>query len=360
MPKIEKSNREKDFTQVFNQLVRDPRLSWKARGIFTYLYSLPSNWVFHESELQYHSWGDGLKSLRRGVKQLRFYKYIIIWKRRDKHGQILKNGTVWYLNDKPNNNYAHDIINAKHGLFPAEWKGHLTSLKGHEVKFLSNRGTHLTVPKGREVKSLSHRQSHLKSLSVGEGMRRSSKGQSTNTIYIPIRNYTNKQNRRSARTSKSNAVPLKRKPQSRDDLYERQQQSKQSAFDSRVDADTNMEKRCQDCGITTSPLMTHSLLKLQSVYGDSLLHYGMRYLALRGITNGFRFLSLLRACLRNWRQEGLSTPSDVAKHSYDYYRKKLQKNAEAKESPQDRQADKEADRWASLIDGASRDKQSND
>lgn len=186
MPKIKKSNHEKNFTQIFNQLIDDPRLSWKARGIFLYLFRLPPDWNFHESELKYHSWSDGLKSLSNGIKELRHYKYLTIKKERNSQGKLVKNGTIWYLDDKPDNYYKQDINNAKRGIFPLEWEGHLTSFNGHEVKFLSERGASLTPPKGHEVKSPSYKQPIHMSVSVGQANRHRGKGQSTNTVSVPI------------------------------------------------------------------------------------------------------------------------------------------------------------------------------
>lgn len=39
------------FTVISNNEVQDKRLSWKARGIFSYLWSMPDNWDFYETEV---------------------------------------------------------------------------------------------------------------------------------------------------------------------------------------------------------------------------------------------------------------------------------------------------------------------
>lgn len=59
---IKQTNR--NYTNISNQLVRDQRLSWKARRIFIYLWSQADNWQFYVSEVAKHS-TDGKDALNR-------------------------------------------------------------------------------------------------------------------------------------------------------------------------------------------------------------------------------------------------------------------------------------------------------
>lgn len=85
------------FTVISNNEVQDKRLSWKARGIFSYLWSMPDNWDFYETEVAKHA-PDGRNSLRTGLKELIKYGYL----RRERvrvNGHL--GGTAWFLTDSP-------------------------------------------------------------------------------------------------------------------------------------------------------------------------------------------------------------------------------------------------------------------
>lgn len=85
------------FTVISNNEVQDKRLSWKARGIFSYLWSMPDNWDFYETEVTKHA-PDGRNSLRTGLKELEKYSYL----RRERvrvNGHL--GGTAWFLTDSP-------------------------------------------------------------------------------------------------------------------------------------------------------------------------------------------------------------------------------------------------------------------
>ncbi|PLA44557.1 hypothetical protein [Lactobacillus jensenii] len=87
------------YTILSNSVIRDERLSWKARGIFAYLMSLPEDWTFHQAEIAKHS-PDGLASLRAGLKELQKYKYLSISRERDSKTGTLGE-SVWILDDSP-------------------------------------------------------------------------------------------------------------------------------------------------------------------------------------------------------------------------------------------------------------------
>lgn len=55
--------------------LNDKRLSWKAKGIMSYLLSMPDDWVFYMEELQTHA-KDGRDSFRSGFKELTDAGYV--------------------------------------------------------------------------------------------------------------------------------------------------------------------------------------------------------------------------------------------------------------------------------------------
>lgn len=97
MTKINKQSKGY-FTITNNQLIRDDRLSWKARGIFTYLWSMSDGWDFKASEVAKHA-SDGKDSLNSGLKELEEYGYLSRQQKRDDNGKL--DGFEWALTDSP-------------------------------------------------------------------------------------------------------------------------------------------------------------------------------------------------------------------------------------------------------------------
>lgn len=74
MSKI-KHSRKRSYTVTANKVVRDGELSWKARGIFNYLWSMPEDWEFYMNEVVKHS-KDGMTTLKSGIKELEDAGYL--------------------------------------------------------------------------------------------------------------------------------------------------------------------------------------------------------------------------------------------------------------------------------------------
>ena len=93
-----KKDYSKGFTTLNNVVLRDERLSWKARGIFSYLWSMPDDWDFYETEVAKHA-TDGRASLRSGLGELTKFGYLERTRFRDKNGKF--GAPVWILHDEP-------------------------------------------------------------------------------------------------------------------------------------------------------------------------------------------------------------------------------------------------------------------
>lgn len=63
------------FTQVANEVLNNPALSWKAKGLFAYLFGKPDTWNF-ESERIANDSSDGRDSTRNGIKELERFGYL--------------------------------------------------------------------------------------------------------------------------------------------------------------------------------------------------------------------------------------------------------------------------------------------
>jgi hypothetical protein len=87
------------FVMVPIILVIDPRLSWKAKGLYIYMLSRPDDWKFYELDLVKRS-KDGKSSVKSAIQELLSTGWIYRWR-------ILKNG-------KPHNYHYVIYIEPQH------------------------------------------------------------------------------------------------------------------------------------------------------------------------------------------------------------------------------------------------------
>lgn len=86
------------FSPVPKELLNDSRISWKAKGIISYLLGKPQGWAVQVTDLCNKS-SDGEVSVRAGLKELRDFHYVRLEKQR-KGGRIV--GWIWRVSDTPN------------------------------------------------------------------------------------------------------------------------------------------------------------------------------------------------------------------------------------------------------------------
>lgn len=87
---------KKDYTCVCNHAIRNKKLSFKAKGLFVYLLSLPNDWELYKSELIEHS-KDKRTSIESAIKELVENGYLKII--RDKSGK--STSLCFYLVENP-------------------------------------------------------------------------------------------------------------------------------------------------------------------------------------------------------------------------------------------------------------------
>ena len=78
-------------------MLNDTSLSWKAKGLFVYLWSQADEWEFYETEVVKHS-TDGIRSMRAGLHELEEKGYLS--RKRERVGNRLK-GSIWLLSETP-------------------------------------------------------------------------------------------------------------------------------------------------------------------------------------------------------------------------------------------------------------------
>ena len=73
--KFIKTKKEKNYTVLDNTFIKDTRLSWKAKGLMTYLLSLPDDWTIHLSEIEQLA-TDGKSALLSAINELKEFGYL--------------------------------------------------------------------------------------------------------------------------------------------------------------------------------------------------------------------------------------------------------------------------------------------
>lgn len=93
--KINRIRKENNFLLVDTGYVRNPNLSAKAKGVLTYILSLPDDWILYKSELPRH-FTDGKDSIRAALKELEAKGYLTQEEKRDEKGRILHHNITVY------------------------------------------------------------------------------------------------------------------------------------------------------------------------------------------------------------------------------------------------------------------------
>jgi hypothetical protein len=75
--------KSKNFTVIDNRYLRRNDLSWKAKGILTYILSLPDDWVINLGEIEKHS-TEGKTAFRSGWNELKNKGYVERYAVKDK------------------------------------------------------------------------------------------------------------------------------------------------------------------------------------------------------------------------------------------------------------------------------------
>lgn len=101
--------KNKNYTTVHNGFIKRKDLSWKAKGIMTYLLSLPDDWVVNLDEIKRNA-SDGESSFRSGWKELKDAGYVSKQSIRDEvTKKILKWETI--IKEIPDEEKTHNVGN---------------------------------------------------------------------------------------------------------------------------------------------------------------------------------------------------------------------------------------------------------
>ena len=94
-----RSPKRHNYSIIDNTCLRDPNLSWKAKGLFAYLLSLPDDWQIYQKDLVNRA-TDGDTSLRSGIIELEKAGYLKRERQRNESGQV--KGMIYHIIENPN------------------------------------------------------------------------------------------------------------------------------------------------------------------------------------------------------------------------------------------------------------------
>jgi hypothetical protein len=86
--------KDKRYYALCLDAIEDQRLSWKAKGLHTYLVSRPDGWKIRINDLLNRASG-GKSQILSAVKELKKYKWLTITRERDETGRYSEDGTTW-------------------------------------------------------------------------------------------------------------------------------------------------------------------------------------------------------------------------------------------------------------------------
>lgn len=138
-----KQSRKDKFTILDNTCIQDSTLSWKSKGVHTYLMSLPEDWKIFITEIVNHS-VDGKAALYSAIQELEKHGYVRKVRNRRDNGCF--ESTVYYVYEKPNvsNSPLSDFPDVDNPDMENPDTDNRTQLNTNNTKYLNIQKTKLT------------------------------------------------------------------------------------------------------------------------------------------------------------------------------------------------------------------------
>lgn len=98
-------HKDRNFTVLDNAVLNDRRLSYRARGLLTYLLSKPVDWQTNAQDLSRQSPGEGRDAVRTALAELETVGYLVRRKYRDEKTQQWR--SEWTVYEEPQRDSSH-------------------------------------------------------------------------------------------------------------------------------------------------------------------------------------------------------------------------------------------------------------
>jgi len=128
---IRSARKESNFTIVSNKVLRDERLSYRARGILLDILSRPDNWRVSAEALA-RSGKEGRDAILKGLNELRDCGYIVTVKSQDESGKFTTDN---YVYDLPQSDNGKPVVGAPTPDYPnTVFQGSIEELSKKDYK----------------------------------------------------------------------------------------------------------------------------------------------------------------------------------------------------------------------------------
>lgn len=119
-----------NYTIVSNEYIRNVNLSWKAKGLMTYLLHLPPTWKINTKHLEKQA-TDGRHSLKKALQELQEHGYLSHENIREK-GKF--SGHIWHIYEEPIKYFKQPQAENPHAVNPHAVNPPLLNTKDSESK----------------------------------------------------------------------------------------------------------------------------------------------------------------------------------------------------------------------------------
>ena len=135
-----RTHKDRNYTVLDNTFIRDVTLSWKAKGVMTYLLSLPDDWSVNFSEVLRHS-ADGETALKSTIKELKEHGYLVSRRLQSSEGKFI--GFTYEIIENPES--SNHQVEKPSGGKPTEWINHRVEndqlLNTNNTKYINKQNT---------------------------------------------------------------------------------------------------------------------------------------------------------------------------------------------------------------------------
>ena len=163
---IDKITRKKNnFTQISNKLLYDERLSYKARGIFCYLWGKPNDWKVLVKEDLVRNGKETEYSIRQALLELKEFNYIR-WERcyeKTSTGKKVIVGIHYFLDDEGQVSLHCDSLNEE-----SLNEESLNEVTRNEYIYINNKDINNTYINNKEKKTNKKEKCSLKKSEIEE------------------------------------------------------------------------------------------------------------------------------------------------------------------------------------------------
>lgn len=138
------------FTQIPNNALQDPRLSFEAKGLLALIWSMPSDWKMNKTWLQKQSANCGRDKLVRLISELQEAGYIEKKRVKEKNGRFA--GWDWFINpvEAANGKTFTERLKTRRTDKPKDWK---SAKKVENIRRTENPYDGFSAPTNKQIKT---------------------------------------------------------------------------------------------------------------------------------------------------------------------------------------------------------------